>query len=804
MKPSLPARPRRVAVAVIIALAVISMIPALLLGRIPAQTDWVGIFGPWGRQPWSVETAPPFNPGGGDSFFMYMPDRRAALNEWRAGRLPLWNPLISGGVPLLGMQTATPLDPLILLELILPAGPGMGLAGVALFVLAGLGVILYLRDRGVTDVGALALGGVAFMFNPYLITWLQDRVFLGGLATLPLALWAMERLIHRRGRERTLAAAALSMGVGYATLAGTLQTLALLLLVLVVRLAWLWARSGGRSGDGRSGALLTGTAIAAGLALGALPLSAGIEALTQSTRLGSGGYYADSNFLPWRAVGLWFNPGLFNLPAQGEFAALGVFHRRFMSGSGFGFGGVIALGLALYALVRRAGPVDERRFWAGLAGATLAFLFLLATPLGGLLMAALPWLRDVDLLRGLIVVNLALAILAGFGAAELVRQGRESGARRAWSGFWGVFLAAGVAIVAVCRGGIPGGPSLAAALVPVLWPGGVALTVGLTPFGRVQRSAAAFTLTAALAAELLSLHFAINTFAPAETNFGPHPYVDTLRRLLNDGTHSRFLVEGGLRVFPPNTGAAYGLPDVRGYSNIPVSRYRLLLECAENRRDMRNWPTLVHLESPIYRLLGANYIFPARPPEGPAFERLRADLPWRRRAGLDRAFLIHELETVPDEGAMRARLADPEFDPGTRVYLEDWVAPRPPVAPARGPEAVRITMPRTTRTVVDATVTAPGVLVLADAYYPGWRATLNGRSTPIFPANWGLRGVALPEGQHTLVFEYRPGWMPAAVVMTLAGLLATFFMLARGWSARRDRSGSTPGITGPPPGISAQ
>lgn len=803
MKPSPPNRTRLLAVGVVIGLAVISMMPALLLGRIPAQTDWIRVFGPWGRQPWSVETAPPFNPGGGDSFFVYMPDRRAALNEWRAGRLPLWNPFISGGVPFLGMQTATPLDPLALLELTLPAGPGMGWAGAALLVLAGLGVILYLRDRGVTDVGALALGGVAFGFNPYLITWLQDRVFLAGLATLPLALWAMERLIDRRGRAGP-AAALLAMSVGYATLAGTLQTLALYLLVLVVRLAWLWARSGWRAPDGRAGALLTGAGLAAGLALGALPLSAGIEALSQSTRLGSGGYYSDSNFLPWRAVGLWFNPGLFNLPAQGEFAALGVFHRRFMSGSGFGYGGVIALGLALYALVRRAGPVDERRFWAGLGGATLAFLFLLATPLGGLLLATLPWLRDVDLLRGLIVVNLALAILAGFGAAELARQWQESGARRAWGWFWGLFLAAGVALAVACRSGLHGGPPLAAALGPVLWPGGVALVVGLTPLGGMRRSLGTLTLTAALAVELLGLHFAINTFAPAETNFAPHPYVDTMRRLLNDGTHSRFLVEGGLRVFPPNTGAAYGLSDVRGYSNVPVARYRLLLECAENQRDMRNWPTLVQLDSPVYRLLGANYVFPARPPEGPAFERLRSDLPWRRRAGLDRAFIAHELETVPDEAAMRARLSDPEFDPEARVYLEDRVTPRPPVAPARGPETVRVTMPRPTRTVVDATATAPGILVLADAYYPGWRATLDGRSTPIFPADWGLRGVALPEGRHTLVFEYRPDWLPAAVLMTVAGLLATLLMLARGLSGRGDRAEPMPGPAGPPAGISAQ
>ena len=113
------------------------MAPAIFGGRVPAQVDWTRTYGPWSLGPQVVH-----NPGGGDGFFVYLPDRLAALQLWWQGQLPLWNPYLSGGVPFLGMQTANPLDPLILLELILPPALALGLSYAFLFFMAGLGTFV--------------------------------------------------------------------------------------------------------------------------------------------------------------------------------------------------------------------------------------------------------------------------------------------------------------------------------------------------------------------------------------------------------------------------------------------------------------------------------------------------------------------------------------------------------------------------------------------------------------------------------------------------------------------------------------
>ena len=48
--------------------------------------------------------------------------------------------------------------------------------------------------------------------------------------------------------------------------------------------------------------------------------------------------------------------------------------------------------------------------------------------------------------------------------------------------------------------------------------------------------------------------------------------------------------------------------------------------------------------------------------------------------------------------------------------------------------------------------------MLADQWYPGWTATLDGRDVPILRVDAALRGVAIGPGPHRIDFRYRPRW----------------------------------------------
>jgi len=74
---------------------------------------------------------------------------------------------------------------------------------------------------------------------------------------------------------------------------------------------------------------------------------------------------------------------------------------------------------------------------------------------------------------------------------------------------------------------------------------------------------------------------------------------------------------------------------------------------------------------------------------------------------------------------------------------------------------------------------APGVLVLADTWYPGWRATVDGADAPILRANHAFRGVALGKGAHEVRFIFRPASFMFGAWLSVLAAAGTACVLPR-------------------------
>ncbi len=82
---------------------------------------------------------------------------------------------------------------------------------------------------------------------------------------------------------------------------------------------------------------------------------------------------------------------------------------------------------------------------------------------------------------------------------------------------------------------------------------------------------------------------------------------------------------------------------------------------------------------------------------------------------------------------------------------------------------------------------APAVLVVADAFDPGWRATLDtGDALPILQANGLMRAVVVPAGNHRVTFSYQTPLLAAGATATAAGFLLTLALIG---TARLRRGG---------------
>ena len=62
------------------------------------------------------------------------------------------------------------------------------------------------------------------------------------------------------------------------------------------------------------------------------------------------------------------------------------------------------------------------------------------------------------------------------------------------------------------------------------------------------------------------------------------------------------------------------------------------------------------------------------------------------------------------------------------------------------------------------------LLVVAESFYPGWRATLDGQPVEILRANYISQGVVVPEGEHTVELRYEPDSFRYGALLSLAGL----------------------------------
>jgi hypothetical protein len=179
----------------------------------------------------------------------------------------------------------------------------------------------------------------------------------------------------------------------------------------------------------------------------------------------------------------------------------------------------------------------------------------------------------------------------------------------------------------------------------------------------------------------------------------------------------------------------------------------------------------------------------------------------RNRDAFPRAWAVHAVRLWPPirgmsreerQAMMRAMLFpdDPGQVPDLRAVAwaeTDEPAPLVPLVPGSPPDpadSVTIARYEPTRVEIRADLKRPGLVLLADVFYPGWTLTVDGRPAPILRANRAMRGALVDAGVHTLIYRYQPVsvtlglWLTAAALVVLAGLLA--------W-ASRGVSSSSPG-----------
>jgi hypothetical protein len=672
------------------------------------------------------------------------------------GQLALWNPYDRAGAPIYGDPQPGILYPpnwLLIGVGWIAGGVGYVLMEAKIlghWIFGAIGMHLFARRRGCPEPAAY-VGGVLFAFASPAIRY-GGNALNWTYAWIPWVLLAVDWFCERPSLRR---AVVLGTAVAMALLSGAPAVFLYLLLVAVpYGMYLLWGRL-------RATALPLAVAVGAA-ALWLLPLVlATLEQMPHSVRENR-----DLSFITWSAF-------------KQEHLINVLVPRLGGENIYYGLIPLAAIGIALG--LREVGRVRVLAA-CGAAGVLLGLGWHLDV-LGALASFAPPFGLFRVAHRYLYVTAAAVAAAAalGLGAAYLledrgVRRRLARGVLAIGGGIVVTLLIASV--IAWVAGNAPQFRGLAHALVAAAI--GTALLVGVLTLNGRRRSAALWVVAAFVAFDLWLANAHVHD-----------PGLSAKPRPLRDDTIARLegVREGAYRVFDREylefrPGVRLGIRDFSGYEDDPLglSRYTLYRERALVRGELLGHANI------RYYLRGEHPWLSLKPPRGARVEELE-DGVYELREVAPAVMYVAAPERVDDIQAALARLAT--MVPGKGAVVEGEVLRGPEDAPITAGQILSL---EPNRLVAEIETPAAGAVIIAEAYYPKWRATVNGEPAEIVPANGMFRAVSVPgPGIHRIEMELRPvRYLAALPAYGLAWLLLLAALITGVRSRRAGEGGHRP------------
>ena len=743
--------------------------------------------------------------------------RHLVVEAYRAGHFPLWTEALGCGAPLLANLQSAALYPLNLIYLVFPIERAMGYSVAIHVILAGFFMYGFARNIGLRQMPGL-IAALGYMLSGFLVSRAQFLSLANCAPWLPLLFWLTHRVMRK---HRATDGLLLGLVIAVQLLAGhaqlwyySLWAIGLYALFLGGGSVLRALRSGNSfSEHGSRQVWVSWGLMLLALVVGVLAAAGQILPTAEMTRFSQRAAGADYDFAmnysfwPWRLLTL-FSPDFFGNPADGNFwgygnywedcgyigllplilglAAIAIwFRRRSKSHSRalsqvpfFAALCVVALILAMgknlpiYPFIWRYVPgfglfqaPSRFLYWytfgmAVLAGIGLQCLtsserwarfsrYLIAISLSVLLMVGIGWLFLAGSTKltflGALTHTSVLAI--GAGVFILLNTRWVAGRQRK---LWNV-LVVGFVVVDLLMFGWPLTPTAGAEVYHWVTDSGSFL----------RQQAAGDTKSFRIFSFHRFYHKTMFDEIFSFKDFGP-----------TDNAHLRELRE----MLFPNLSVIEELDSANNYDPLLVGNHRDLLKYVEDLPE----PEALKLLG----LMNVRYVVgDQETTDGTPVYSAQVDI-FANPAFLPRAYIVYRERVVPDKTQELVVLSGENFDPAQEVLLS---SPGHTVATARSEETeapLSIVTPlryEANSVTIDVNLNWPGYLVLADTYFPAWHVIVDGEEQPILRANYAFRAVALPAGEHHVVFQYDPlsfrvglwlggiTWLCAAAVWVVLG-----------------------------------
>jgi hypothetical protein len=690
---------------------------------------------------------------------------------WHDARLPLWDPYLWAGQPLLAQAQPGAAYPLNWILFALPLQDGH-IAPTALqwyFVLIHFLAALFgyklCRELGQSSLAGIA-GGLAFSLGGYVggTGWPQ---MLNGAIWFPLVLLYLLRAL--RGDNLFGNAALSGMFLGISFLSGHHQIP--VIAGVVVAGVWIFCLS-------RSGRVNLRMAGAAAVTFAMAGLTSALQLLPamEYGRLGKR-WVGTPEPLSWGERVPYYIHERFQLPVSRLlallFPSIGAQFQAYI--------GVVVVALAAIGLAVSWRDL-RTRIVAAIGVFGVVYSLGAQTAFQGVLYSVVPWLDKARAPSSAVFfIAVAAAALAGYGLDHLGAAEPSVWPRRA---MWAA-LSLGIFTFAICEVLFVASNMSLPANDQFMITGVACLALAALLFASIHHHLSSLQVKVGIIA-LLVLELS------SVTGFGIADRTDQARAAwMNRTTANRDIAlyltrQPGYQraevlgdAFQPNWGDFHGVEMWGGILGFVTSNMVSLDFASDQTRN----------------LFGVGFAIakdgvPA--PGAPVFIGASGLKVYRRAEAFPRAWAVHNVVRVRDIDAGRA-IVDARLP---ELHNMAFTLEAPPALEACGAED-RVTIvqkdPDQIRIVAD--LACAGMVVLSDTFYPGWRARVDSRLEPIYEVNGAMRGVVVPAGRHAITLRYCPLSVIVGAAATLLGVVVSLLLFGIGRRRRPQDSRGSP--TGP-------
>jgi hypothetical protein len=231
---------------------------------------------------------------------------------------------------------------------------------------------------------------------------------------------------------------------------------------------------------------------------------------------------------------------------------------------------------------------------------------------------------------------------------------------------------------------------------------------------------------------------------------------------------------------PSNRSALWGVPTINSYQPLISSRAKRFF-CMYAGGFLQ-----CDLTAPADHSLdiaGVRYVFVPKThnvlvsiDKNPAKWSLKENLPsvqvYENMTAMPRVWLVPKAQEMPPDKSILVIHESHNYDPNKLALVEEPIEVGGTASPTDSAKLISVA---NGSMAVSTKTQTPELLVTSDAYYPGWEAQIDGKSTHIYPADYLFRAVLVPAGEHTVNFFYKPKILTTGLVVSIISSLFLFF-----------------------------